>query len=216
MAIHTARFPKGVRQLAALDNDWADLIKRIGPCRIRLRAERELHAALIRAVAYQQLHGRAAKAIMDRFLALYPDVDFPDPASVLATTPDTLRACGFSAAKITAIHGIAEQTINGIVPTRAEAEKLSDDELIKRLVTLRGVGRWTVEMLLIFTLGRPDVFPVDDFGVRKGYRLIHGLEEQPRPRVFATIGEAYAPYRSTAAWYLWRAADRGKKIRPKD
>lgn len=214
MAIPTTRHLKGVRHLAALDTDWAALIERVGPCRLRLRPERELHAALIRAVAYQQLHGRAAQAIMGRFLALYPGIDFPDPASVLATEAEVMRGCGFSAAKITAIRGIAEQAHNGVVPSRAEAEKLTDDELIERLVTLRGVGRWTVEMLLIFTLGRPDVLPVDDFGVREGWRLLKRLPAQPKPRELAAIGEAFAPYRSVAAWYLWRAADEAKGTGP--
>jgi DNA-3-methyladenine glycosylase II len=114
---------------------------------------------------------------------------------------------------VLAIRDIAEKAAAGIVPSRAAARRLSDEALIERLLPLRGVGRWTVEMLLIFTLGRPDVLPVDDFGVREGYRLAAGLPEQPRPKALAEIGLAWAPYRTTAAWYLWRAADLAKEGR---
>jgi DNA-3-methyladenine glycosylase II len=121
-----------------------------------------------------------------------------------------MRACGFSANKVLAIRDIAEKAADGVVPTRAQARRLSDEALVERLLPLRGVGRWTVEMLLIFTLGRPDILPVDDFGVREGYRVGAGLDEQPRPRALAEIGLAWAPHRTTAAWYLWRAADLAK------
>ena len=168
------------------------------------------YEALVRAIAHQQLHGAAARAITARFLALFPDEAFPRPESLLAIDPARLRACGFSVAKIATIRGIAEGAASGLVPTRRAAQRLSDAALIERLVALRGVGRWTVEMLLMFTLGRPDVLPVDDFGVREGWRRLKGLAVQPRPRALAEIGEAWAPYRSTAAWYLWRAAEEGK------
>ncbi len=167
----------------------------------------------MRAIAHQQLHGRAAELILGRFLALYPGEPFPLPAMVLATDAAVLRGCGFSGSKIAAIQDIALHAASGVVPTRRAAARLSDAALIERLTPIRGVGRWTVEMLLIFTLGRPDVLPVDDFGVREGYRLLHDLPQQPKPRALADIGAAWAPYRSTAAWYLWRAADAGKKIK---
>jgi DNA-3-methyladenine glycosylase II len=131
---------------------------------------------------------------------------------LLALPESTIRACGFSANKTLALRDIAAKAATGIIPSRAAARRLSDAELIERLTTIRGVGQWTVEMLLIFTLRRPDVFPVDDFGVREGYRYIHGLEKQPRPKEFAVIGQIYAPYRSTAALYLWRAADLSKPV----
>jgi len=134
----------------------------------------------------------------------------PSPAELLALPDDVLRACGFSANKAAAIRDIAAKAAAGVIPSLARAKKLSDAELIARLTTIRGVGQWTVEMLLIFTLRRPDVFPVDDFGVREGYRLLHGLDAQPKPKAFAQIGAAYAPYRSTAALYLWRACDMPK------
>jgi DNA-3-methyladenine glycosylase II len=122
-----------------------------------------------------------------------------------------MRGAGLSANKVLAIRDIAEKAALGVIPNRAAARRLSDEVLIERLVALRGVGRWTVEMLLIFTLGRADILPVDDFGVREGYRVAAGLPEQPKPKLLAEIGEAWAPYRTTAAWYLWRTADLAKE-----
>ncbi len=201
------------RHLVAIDPAMAGLCARIGACRLVVRRQMGLYKSLVRAIAHQQLHGRAAEMILGRFLALYPGEAFPAPALVLATEETVLRGCGFSGGKIAAIRDIARNAAAGVVPTRNAAARLSDDALIERLTPIRGVGRWTVEMLLIFTLGRPDVLPVDDFGVREGFRLLHDLPEQPKPRALAAIGEAWAPYRSTAAWYLWRAADAGKKIK---
>jgi DNA-3-methyladenine glycosylase II len=195
------------------DKLLAPLIARVGRCRIAPDRQREPYEALVRAIAHQQLHGRAAEAILGRLIALFPDHDFPPPERVLATDETKLRAAGLSGGKIVALRDICAGTLNGLVPTRRAAQRLTDEELIDRLVTLRGVGRWTVEMLLIFTLGRPDVLPVDDFGVREGFRLLHGLEAQPRPKILADHGKAWAPYRSSAAWYLWRRADEAKKVK---
>lgn len=188
------------------------VIRQVGPCTLAV-AKRQPYEALVRAIAHQQVHGRAAEAILGRFLGCCTGPGFPPPAAVLALTPEAMRACGLSANKVLAIRDIAEKTAAGVVPTRAAARRLTDDELVERLVPLRGVGRWTVEMLLIFTLGRPDILPVDDFGVREGYRVAAGLDEQPRPRDFTAIGQAWAPYRTTAAWYFWRAADLSKEGR---
>jgi DNA-3-methyladenine glycosylase II len=134
----------------------------------------------------------------------------PTPSALLALSDECLRGCGFSGSKMAAIRDIAAKAADGTIPNRTAALRLSDAELIARLTTIRGVGQWTVEMLLIFTLRRPDVFPVDDFGVREGYKIIHGLEAQPKPKAFNVIGQAYAPYRSTAALYLWQAANMAK------
>lgn len=196
--------------LAACDPDWAVLIGLIGPSKLAPGNDREPFHALVHAVAHQQLHGRAAQAIFTRFLALYPGDPFPPPEKILATDDGTLRGCGFSLAKIATIRGIAEKTLQGVVPTRRMAETMSDEELIARITTLHGIGRWTVEMLLMHTLGRPDVLPVGDFGVREGWRLIKGMPKQPTPKELAAIGQPWAPYRSTAAWYLWRAVDQYK------
>nr|WP_255568560.1 DNA-3-methyladenine glycosylase 2 family protein [Neoroseomonas alba] len=185
------------------------VIRQVGPCTLK-PARRQPYEALVRAIAHQQVHGRAAEAILGRFIACCCPAGFPAPEAVLAVTPEQMRACGLSANKALAIRDIAEKAAAGIVPTRAAARKLTDAELIERLVALRGVGRWTVEMLLIFTLGRPDILPVDDFGVREGYRVAAGLEAQPKPKELAAIGEAWGPFRTTAAWYFWRAADMAK------
>ena len=180
-----------------------------------LRPERgqSPYATLLRAIAHQQLNGKAAEAIFARFLALHPGAGFPDPAAVLATETSALRACGLSQAKVESIRAISQAALEGVVPTRRAAARLTDEQLVERLTSLRGVGRWTVEMLLIFTLGRPDVLTVDDFGIREGYRLLHGLDAQPKPRALAEIGAAWAPFRSTASWYLWRRANEAKRIK---
>ena len=208
-------FGPAVAHLAASDPDWASLIACVGRCGLQPKPEREPYEALIRAIAYQQLHARAAGAILNRFLALYPDVSFPSPTSILATDGNILRACGFSAAKVTTIHGIAERTLDGIVPARSAALAMTDEELISRLVSLRGSGRWTVEMFLIHTLERPDVLPVDDFGVREGWRVMKSLSKQPMPKELFKIGLAWSPYRSTATWYLWQAAEQFKRLKAK-
>ena len=212
--INSAMSIEARRHLSA-DPAFAALIRRAGP--FTLKAEKQsLYEALVRAISHQQLHGNAARAIMGRFVALYPDSPFPQAEQVLATDVAELRACGFSFSKIAAIRDICAKTLDGTVPHRRTAIRLTDEELIERLTSIRGVGRWTVEMMLIFTLGRPDILPVDDFGVRDGYRRLYGLDEQPKPRALTEIGKAWAPWRSIAAWYLWRASDEGKKIKTAD
>ena len=201
-----------LRRLSA-DPAFAGLIERIGPCVLTVEP-REPYEALIRAISHQQLHARAAEAILGRFIALFPAGVFPPPGAVADMAEPAMRACGLSGSKVAAIKDIAAHAIDGTIPPAAAAATMDDAALIERLVAIRGVGRWTVEMLLIFTLGRPDVLPVDDFGVREGWRLIQKLPAQPRPKELAAIGAAWAPFRSTAAWYLWRAADEGKKIKP--
>lgn len=185
------------------------LIKAHGPCEL-VPQKRSPYEALVSAVAHQQLHANAAEAILRRFKALFPKTRFPKPEQVLAADETMLRGCGFSLGKLLAIRDIAAKTLNGQIPTRAAALKLDDEELIARLIEVRGVGRWTVEMLLIFTLGRPDVFPSDDYGVRNGWRIAKKLDEMPKPKEFRLLAERWQPHRTLAAWYLWRAADAGK------
>ena len=188
------------------------LIKRIGPCTLE-PLQREPYEALVRAIAHQQVHGNAARAVLGRLCNLYPGEAFPPAGFVTALPTEALRGCGFSGSKVLAIQDIAAKTLCGVVPDLEEAGAVENAALIERLVTLRGVGCWTVEMLLIFTLGRSDVLPVDDFGVREGWRLLNEDEVQIKSRDLAVIGEAWRPWRSIAAWYLWRAADEGKRIR---
>ena len=203
----------GVRHLSK-DERFAALIGRVGPPRMDIHRQRSPYEALIRAIAHQQLHGRAAEAILARFSALFPGDGFPAPDAVMATAETALRGCGFSAGKVAAIRDICAKALDGTVPTRRQSHRLSDEALIERLTVIRGVGRWTVEMLLIFTLGRPDVLPVDDFGVREGYRVLHGLEAQPKPKLLGQIGIAWAPHRSLATWYLYRAAEEARRAGP--
>ena len=188
------------------------IIAQVGPCTLVV-SEREPYEALIRAIAHQQVHGRAAEAILGRLLLLHEAGGFPPPEFILSLPPEAMRGCGFSGSKVAAIRDIAEKSAGGLVPTRQAAAALPDEVLIERLIAIRGVGRWTVEMLLMSTLGRPDVLPVDDFGVREGYRLAMGLDAQPKPKALAEIGTAWAPHRSIATWYLWRRADMAKKVK---
>ncbi len=204
---------EGVRHLSK-DPRFAALIARVGRPRLQIQRQRSPYEALIRAIAHQQLHGRAAEAILGRFAALFPGDAFPPPDAVMATAETALRACGFSAGKVAAIRDICAKALDGTVPTRRQSHRLTDEALIERLISIRGVGRWTVEMLLIFTLGRPDVLPVDDFGVREGYRVLYGLDAQPRPKELGEIGLAWSPHRSLATWYLYRAAEESRQQGP--
>jgi DNA-3-methyladenine glycosylase II len=168
--------------------------------------------ALAESIAYQQLNGNAAAAIWNRVRALYPKRKRLDPAKVLATPDETLRAAGLSRAKIAAIKDLAAKTIDGTVPSGRALLRMSDDEIVARLTTVRGIGRWTVEMLLLFDLGRPDVWPVDDYGVRKGFAKTFGKRKLPTPKQLMKHGEKWRPYRSLAAWYFWRAVDKSTKL----
>ncbi len=168
------------------------------------RRQVDYYNALVRAITYQQLAGKAAAAIHGRFLAIFGGE--PRPAAVQAVSDAELRACGLSGAKLTTIRDLSQKVIDGSVPLES-IEELADDEIVERLCSVRGIGRWTAEMFLVFQLGRPDVWPVDDLAVRRGYALIHGLSEWPRPKELQRLGEIYRPHRTTAAWYCWRTTD---------
>ena len=157
--------------------------------------------------SYQQLNGTAAATILGRVKALYPNKSFPTPDDILSTPDDKLRSAGLSRAKTAAIKDIATKTIEGIVPTSRAIVKMSNEEIIERLTTVRGVGPWTVEMLLIFTLGRSDVLPATDYGVRKGFAMTYGWKDLPTPKELLVQSEKWKPHRTTAAWYFWRALD---------
>src|SRR6266700_901669 len=163
--------------------------------------------ALAESIAYQQLSGKAASTIFGRVRALYPKRKWLDPKQLLATSDETLRAAGLSRAKTAALKDLAAKTLDGTVPAGRALFRMTDDEIITRLTTVRGIGRWTVEMLLLFDLGRLDVWPVDDYGVRKGFAKIFGRRKLPTPKQLMKFGEKWRPYRSMAAWYFWRALD---------
>ncbi len=183
------------------------LIQRIGPCELIPDTRRSPFESLVRAVAHQQLNGKAAESILRRLRELCGTIRYPKPEQLLALHEDAIRACGFSRAKIASLRDIAAKTLDGTVPTSRAIRGMSDEEIIERLTTVRGVGRWTVEMMLIFKLGRPDVLPADDFGVRNGFRIAFDLAEMPKPKELLAYGERWRPFATTAAWYLWRAAD---------
>lgn len=204
---------EAIEHLSRADVRMRRLIRDVGPCTLEPSPERSPFQSLVRAVAHQQLNGTAAETILGRFLALFPRKKFPTPEDLASVSDDQIRACGFSRAKLAAIRDIAQRAQRGDVPDSRRIAKMPDDEIVERLVECRGVGRWTVEMLLIFKLGRPDVLPADDFGVRHGFMLTYGLDEMPKPKALLEYGERWRPHRTTAAWYLWRAVDlhRAKK-----
>jgi DNA-3-methyladenine glycosylase II len=205
-----------VTYLGDVDPVMKQLIRAAGPLELEAREAHSPFETLARAIAHQQLNGKAAQSILNRFISTCGGGIFPAPESLLALEDAALRASGFSFSKIAALRDLATKTVSGVVPERAVLHSLSDLEIIERLTAVRGIGRWTVEMLLMFQLRRPDVLPVDDFGVRHGFRLAYGHKEMPAPKALALFGERWGPYRSAAAWYLWRAVDlsRAGKLPP--
>ena len=161
--------------------------------------------ALAESIAYQQLSGKAAATIWGRVRALYPKKKYLDPKLVLATPDRKLRAAGLSRSKVAALKDLAAKTIDGTVPTARALAKMTDEEIIERLVSVRGIGRWTAEMFLMFELRRLDVWPVDDLGVRQGYALAWQLEPAPTPKQLEPLGDRFRPYRSILARYCWAA-----------
>lgn len=196
-----------VRHLKRADPALAALISRVGPCRLQLRTSPHPFDALLRAIVFQQLSGKAAATIYGRFAALFSRQQGISPAHLLELSDAALRKAGLSRNKVLAVRDLALKTQQGVVPHMGGLAALSDDEIVARLTTVRGIGRWTVEMLLIFTLGRPDVLPVDDLGVRKGFRAAYGMRKLPATSTLVRAGKGWVPYRSVASWYLWRAAD---------
>jgi DNA-3-methyladenine glycosylase II len=203
--------PRTAYRVLKADPVMAGLIAAAGRYRPEPLPDHPPFETLARAIAHQQLHGVAAERILARFVEACGEGGFPLPRHVLAAEEARLRATGFSYAKIAALKDLAAKTISGIVPPRSELEALSDMQIIERLTEVRGIGRWTVEMMLMFQLQRPDVLPVDDFGVRNGFRLAYRLSGMPTPRALAQFGERWQPYRSLAAWYLWRANDLARR-----
>jgi DNA-3-methyladenine glycosylase II len=196
-----------LEHLTRADKVMARLIRRVGPCQWKPRRGRSPFETLVQSVAYQQLNGTAAATILGRVKALFPGKRFPSPEDLLAMPDRSLRAAGLSRSKIAAIKDIAANTLSGVVPTSRAIARLEDGEIISRLTTIRGVGPWTVHMLLIFKLGREDVLPTTDYGVRKGFAVTYGLDDLPHPNDLLDHGERWRPYRTFASWYLWRALD---------
>ena len=198
---------KAIDHVARSDPRFAALIKQARRFDVVANELVRPFDALAESIAYQQLSGKAAATIWGRVRALYPKRKWLDPALVLKTPDETLRACGLSRSKTAALKDLAARTLDGTVPNRRELVRMTDEEIIERLTKVRGIGRWTVEMLLLFELGRLDVWPVADYGVLKGFAKTFGRKKLPTPKQFQKIGEKWRPYRSVAAWYFWRALD---------
>jgi DNA-3-methyladenine glycosylase II len=196
-----------ITHLSRTDPVLAGLIAAAGPYRLAPELDCPLFRALARAISHQQLHASAANAILKRFVSSCGQGDFPTPEEVLAAPTRKMRAAGFSLSKIAALKDLAKKTLEGVVPERTTLADIADDEVVERISQVRGVGRWTVEMMLMFQLGRPDVLPTGDFGVRNGFRLAYGLRKMPPPKALLAYGERWRPHRTAAAWYLWRAVD---------
>jgi DNA-3-methyladenine glycosylase II len=208
----TGRWAAATAAISERDVDMAALIEAVGPCSLRRRR----HAggsfgALVRSILYQQLAGRAAAVIHARFVALY--AGRPTPEAVVATPDEDLRAAGLSAAKAASVKDLAGRVLDGSLRLD-RLSRLGDEEVVTRLSAVRGIGRWTAEMFLIFQLNRPDVWPVGDLGVRSGFARIHGWAEPPLPAELSNLGERYAPYRTVVAWYCWRATDGPVSVSP--
>jgi len=195
-----------VAHLRASDAVLARVIDETGPFRMRLRPTPSVFAALAQAIAYQQLNGKAAAAIFARVCALFPD-GAPTPEPMLRMTEEQLRGAGLSRTKLLSLRDLAQRAADGRLPTLAEIRDLPDEIIIERLSEVRGIGRWTADMLLMFRLGRPDVLPVDDYGVRKGFSIAYHCE-MPSPKELAAHGVRWKPYRTAASWYLWRVVER--------
>jgi DNA-3-methyladenine glycosylase II len=205
--------------LSRKDPALAPLIKETQEFRIEKGAAESPYEVLVEAITHQSISGKAAATIFGRVKALGSNAHIPTPQEMLKLRKPALRKAGLSGAKIQAMKDLAKKTIEGVVPTLEEAHKLSDEELVKRLVSVRGIGSWTVEMFLIFRLGRPDVLPVHDLGVRKGWAVTYGKKHMPKPKELLKFGERWRPYRTVASWYMWRACQRAgqaalRKIRP--
>ncbi len=208
-------YSRACQELSAADPRLQKLIERAGPFTMRLKPTHSTFEALLESIVYQQLHGRAAKTIHGRVLELFPD-GIAAPERVVDLADDLFRAAGLSANKLAAVRDLAEKSIAGIVPTLAVLHRMSDEEVCARLTSVRGIGIWTAQMLLIFRMGRPNVLPLSDYGVRKGFALTIGRLRAGSPVAPADLPDAatmmrrakrWQPWQSVASWYLWRACD---------
>jgi len=195
------------RHLATVDPHLGALMTRVGEYGMRPEPTQSLFTALLRSIVYQQLSGKAAATILGRVNRLFAPRRFPTPGELLEISPERLREAGLSAAKTAAVRDLAARTLDGTVPSLARIRRMDDEAIIERLTVVKGIGRWTAEMLLIFRLGRPDVLPLNDLGVRKGFGMTFRTRKLPEPYVMARRGERWRPYRSVASWYLWRALE---------
>lgn len=195
------------RALKKADPVLAALMKKVGPFRLEPVRSFQPFEALATSISHQQLTGKAAETILGRVKDLYAPKRFPTPQDLVDASEASLRGAGLSGSKVAAMKDLARHTLEGAVPTARALKKLSDEEIINRLTVVRGIGQWTVEMMLIFRLGRPDILPVNDYGVRKGYSRTFGLEALVLPKELERQGERWRPFRTMASWYFWRALE---------
>ncbi len=205
---------EATEHLKRVDRRMAQLIERVGPCTLKLRHEHSIFYSLLRSIVYQQLAGTAAAAILGRVDELFPGA-LATPEQIAAESEEHLRSAGLSRNKVLAVKDLAAKTLDGTVPQGSAIDQMSDEEIIERISQVRGIGRWTVEMLLIFRLGRTDVLPVDDFAVRKGFQRTYRLPNVPTKQQMLKKGEKWRPWRSIASWYLWRAAGEKPALKAK-
>jgi len=210
---------EATKYLAERDESLKRLIKETAPFQIDVADAQSPYEVLIESITYQSISGKAAATIFGRIKALGSDGRPPSPEQMLKLRKPVLRKAGLSGAKVLAMKDLAQKTIDGVVPTYEQALTMSDEELVERLVSVRGIGAWTVEMFLIFRLGRPDVLPIHDLGVKKGWSVTYGKKRMPKPKELLAFGERWRPYRTVASWYMWRAFERAgykttNKIRP--
>jgi DNA-3-methyladenine glycosylase II len=195
-----------MRELSRADRRLARVIRKVGSFPTKRPKSQHPYAVLLRAIVYQQLAGKAAAAIFGRVTALGAS-GFPTPEEILLLEEKTLRNAGLSRQKIAAVKDLAARTIDGTVPNLKEIRRMSEEEILERLTRVHGIGEWSVQMFLMSQLGRPDILPVQDYGIRKGFQNVYGLDDVPKPKAVLEHGERWRPYRSIASWYLWRAAD---------
>lgn len=211
---------EAVRHLSSRDERLKRLIAETVPFQIDVADAQSPYEVLLESIAYQSISGKAAATIFGRIKALSSHGRPPSPEEMLQIPKGKLRKAGLSGAKVLAMKDLAKKALQGIVPTLEQAQSLSDEELVERLISVRGIGAWTVEMFLIFRLGRPDVLPIHDLGVKKGWSVAYGKKYMPKPKELLKFGERWRPYRTVASWYMWRAFERAgyaatNKIRPK-
>lgn len=202
-----AELEKALKALKKADKQLAQVIKNVGPCTLKPDDIQSPFMALAESIVYQQLSGKAAATIFGRVKSLYADAGGLTAEAVQRTPVEILRGAGCSNAKALALIDLAEKTVSGVVPTEKELHTMPDDEIIERLVSIRGVGKWTVEMLLIFRLGRMDVMPATDYGIRKGFALTYRKADLPTPKQILDYSQIWKPYRTLASWYLWRCLE---------
>jgi DNA-3-methyladenine glycosylase II len=208
-----------VQHLCAGDENLRLLVAETVPFALKEDGIESPYEALLEAITHQSISGKAAATIFGRIKALGSNGRVPTPQEILKLRKPALRKAGLSNAKILAVKDLAQKTVDGVVPSLEESRKLSDEELVKRLTSVRGIGAWTVEMFLIFRLGRPDVLPIHDLGVKKGWSITYGKKHMPTPKQLLAFGERWRPYRTVASWYMWRACHKAghaamRKIRP--